>query len=71
MKRKEYESFIEKVEIFKYLEVSVANVNWAQDRILLQYYEKMSLSDAFLPRNFRQGDLIIKQVRVQQQHYEL
>jgi len=45
MKRKEYESFIEKVEIFKYLE----------------YYEKMSLSDAFITRKFRQGDLIIRQ----------
>ncbi|KAH9388639.1 PREDICTED: cAMP-dependent protein kinase type II regulatory subunit-like [Rhagoletis zephyria] len=45
MKRKEYESFIEKVEIFKQLE----------------YYEKMSLSDAFLARNYKQGDRIIKQ----------
>ncbi|KAI2810729.1 hypothetical protein RDWZM_002364 [Blomia tropicalis] len=45
MKRKEYESFIERVEIFKYLE----------------YYEKMSLSDAFLARHYRKGDLIIRQ----------
>ncbi|XP_075585317.1 uncharacterized protein LOC124498371 [Dermatophagoides farinae] len=45
MKRKEYESFIEKVEIFKFLE----------------YYEKMSLSDAFMARCYKNGDLIIKQ----------
>lgn len=47
MKRKEYESFIEKVEIFKFLE----------------YYEKMSLSDAFMARYYNYGDLIIKQAR--------
>ncbi|OTF78431.1 cAMP-dependent protein kinase type II regulatory subunit-like protein [Euroglyphus maynei] len=45
MKRKEYESFIEKVEIFKFLE----------------YYEKMSLSDAFMAKCYKNGDLIIKQ----------
>jgi cAMP-dependent protein kinase regulator len=45
MKRREYEALIEKVEMLKSLEP----------------YEKMSLSDALLPRRYTGGSLIIKQ----------